>query len=65
MDHPDDGRAFSIPSLPRRPSWKQSVRGNRNRLLVAMRWLWTYLFNTRGARLITDGGAPPAEQPAE
>ncbi len=39
--------------------------GNRNRALVALSWLWTYLFNTRGARLITDQPAPRAEAPAE
>ena len=31
--------------------------GVKNRLFVALAWLWIYLFGQRGARLITQGDA--------
>jgi NADH dehydrogenase len=37
----------------------------RNRLAVALSWLWIYLTGTRGACLITQGEQrPPGEPPA-
>jgi NADH dehydrogenase len=39
--------------------------GVRNRLAVALSWLWIYLTGTRGACLITQGEQrPPGEPPA-
>jgi NADH dehydrogenase len=39
--------------------------GVRNRLVVALSWLWIYLTGTRGACLITQGEQrPPGESPA-
>ncbi|HZH25930.1 MAG TPA: NAD(P)/FAD-dependent oxidoreductase [Azospirillaceae bacterium] len=41
--------------------------GFRNRLLVSVQWLWAWLTNERGARLITDGAgqlSTPASPPA-
>jgi NADH dehydrogenase len=37
--------------------------GFRNRLLVMMQWMWSYVTYQRGARLIT--GFPPREVPAD
>ena len=38
--------------------------GVRNRLAVALSWLWIYLTDTRGACLITQGEQRPAGEPA-
>jgi NADH dehydrogenase len=39
--------------------------GLRNRLSVALNWLWIYLRNQRGARLITQGRSMPDSAPTE
>ena len=35
----------------------------RNKVLVSIGWLWTYIFTARGARLITGGREPRVKRP--